>query len=123
MEISKIKLAWKYITGGIGSVADYLLDLGNSALAGLEPEKKERVQGVLNLFLRITATMNALAWLCPTKWQTAYRESVEAVETVAAALEDLVVTSDELAKVKKEFDEAVVAWKSPDDETCKDCVA
>lgn len=121
MEISKIKIAWKYVFGGIGSVADYLLDLGNSALAGLSPEKKERVQGALNLFLRITATMNALAWLCPTKWQTAYRESVEAVQVVASALEDLTVTSDELAKVQKEFGEAVAAWKSDDDATCADC--
>lgn len=123
MDVSKLKLLWKYVTGGFGSVADYLLDLGNSALAGLKPERKEQVQGVLNLFLRIAATMNALAWLCPTKWQNAYVETVEAASAVATALEDLEVTQDELAKVRKEFGEAVAAWKSPDDATCVDCAA
>ena len=33
MDISKLKIAWKYIFGGIGSVVDYLLDLLNTALA------------------------------------------------------------------------------------------
>lgn len=123
MDISKVKLLWKYVFGGFGSVADYLLDLGNSALAALDPGKKERVQGALNLFLRITALMNSLAWLCPTRWQSAYVESVEAVTAVAAALEDLEVTQDELAKVRKEFGEAVAAWKSDDDATCVGCAA
>ena len=37
MNISKIKMAWKYLTGGIGSVADYLLDVLNSAIASIDP--------------------------------------------------------------------------------------
>ena len=122
MDISKIKLVWKYVFGGFGSVADYLLELGNSALAALKPEKKEQVQGVLNLFLKITATLNALACLCPVKWQTAFRETVEAAQVVATALEDLTVTPDELAKIRVEFGEAVAAWESPDDATCEDCL-
>lgn len=121
MDISKLKLVWKYITGGMGKVVDYLLDILNQALAKLDPSKKEQIQAVLNLAKRVLAILKNLRFLCPTKWQTAYDETVEAVEAVVDAMEDLKLTPEELEKIVKEFKEAVEAWKSDDDETCVDC--
>lgn len=122
MNISKMKIAWKYLFGGMGSVVDYLLDVLNEALDAIDPANKVKVTAALNVAQKVLATLTALKWLCPTKWQIAYGETVEAVEAVAAALFDLKLTPEELAKVRKEFAEAVAAWKSPDDETCVDCV-
>lgn len=118
MTISKIKLAWKYLTGGMGSVTDYLLDVLNAALAKIDPEKRETIQAVLNVAQKVLATLTACQWLCPTKWQTAYNKTVTAVLTVTVSLGDLVLTVDELLTIQNDFNAAVVSWKSDDDETC-----
>ena len=122
MDISKFKIAWKYIFGGIGSVVDYLLDILNSALAQIDPSKKEQIQAVLNLARRVLSVLEALKWLCPTKWQTAYELTIKAVEAVVDALSDLQITKEEFEKVREAFEAAVKAWKGEDDETCVDCV-
>lgn len=119
--MSTFKVIVKYVFGGMGSVVDYLLDLLNAALAKLDPANKAKIQGVLNLAEKILSTMSALKWLCPTKWQTAYSAATAAVLSVVNALEDLVLTSEELTAIRKAFAEAVTAWKSDDDETCVDC--
>lgn len=120
MDISKFKIAIKYLFGGMGSVVDYLLDVLNAALAKIDPENRAKVQAALNIAEKVLATLIALKWLCPTKWQTAYSETVEAVSVVVESLDDLNLTADELKKIQAEFAEAVAAWKGPDDETCKD---
>ena len=47
--------------------------------------------------------------------------AIAAVNEVINALDDLTLTADELASVSACFATCVEAWKSPDDETCKDC--
>lgn len=121
MDISKFKIVWKYLFGGIGSVVDYLLEILNTALAALDPAKKEKVQAVLNLALKVLAALKTLQFLCPVKWQTAYGLTVKAVQTLVTDLEDLNVTQEEMNEIIKEFKAAVEAWKSPDDATCVDC--
>jgi hypothetical protein len=122
MDISKWMIAIKLLFGGVGAVASYVLDLLNKALAALPAGNRVKIQAVLNLAERVLSVLTALKWLCPTKWQTAYGKSVEAVETVVAALADLNITVDEIGKVRKAFAEAVASWKGDDDETCVDCV-
>lgn len=121
MDISKFKIAWKYLVGGMGAVVDYLLDILNAALAALDPERKEQIQSVLNLARRVLATLKAMEWLCPTRWQTAYALTIKAVSEVVDAFSDLQITKDELEKIRAAFKAAVLAWKSGDDETCVDC--
>lgn len=123
MKISKLKVFWKLITGGVGSVVDYLLAILNEALDKVDPAKKTMVQAVLNLSTHVLSFLTLLQSFCPQKWQTAYAETIEAVNTVIDALADFQITREELEAVKKEFEEAVNAWKSPDDETCVDCAA
>ncbi len=121
LEVSKIKLAWKWLTGGVGNVADYLLDILNRALDGLDADKKSDIQAVCNLASKVASTLAAFKWLVPTKWQSAYADTIAAVNEVINALDDLTLTAEELASVSACFATCVEAWKSPDDETCKDC--
>lgn len=128
MNISRIKLAWKALTGFLNpwgsvaaNIADYALDVLNSAIAGLSIGKKERILAVLNTAVRVLAVLRAVQWLCPTKWQSAYLETIAAVSGVCDALEDLQLSMEELTSVRSKFEAAVKAWKSPDDETCVDC--
>lgn len=120
MNISKFKIAIKYLFGGMGSVVDYLLDVLNAALAKIDPENRAKVQAALNIAEKVLATLIALKWLCPTKWQTAYGETVEAVNAVIDALADLKLEAAELTNIRDAFNAAVMAWKLPDDDTCKD---
>ncbi len=111
MKISKIKIAWKYLTGGVGNVADYLLDVLSNAMQSLNDTTKEKVQGVLNCAKKVLSTLESMKWLCPTKWQTAYKQTINAVRAVVDALEDLTITREEFDKMREAFNAAVVAWK------------
>lgn len=122
LEISKLTLAWKYLCGGFGSVADYLLGILNNALGNLNAKHKDNVQAVLNFAMKIHSLMEALKWLCPTKWQTAYKATLDAVKETVTALSDFSITNDELTLVYGKYITAVDAWKSPDDGTCFDSV-
>lgn len=121
LEVSKLKIAWKWLTGGVGNVADYLLDLLNRALANLDADRRSDVQAVCNLAAKVAATLAAFKWLVPTKWQTAYGETIDAANEVVKAVEDLQLTAEELASVSACFATCVAAWKGEDDETCQDC--
>ena len=120
MEISKIKVAFKYLFGGVGAVADYLLDMLNRSLAFIDADSKAKIQSVLNIAKRVLSTLEAFGWLCPTKWQTAYGKSCDAVEAVIDCLSDLNVTAQEISAIREAFEAAVKEWKSPDDDTCVD---
>ena len=114
MNISKFKIAVKLLFGGMESVVDYLLDIANAALAAIDPDKRAKVAAAYNTLCRILATMISLAWLVPTKWQSAYRNTIGAVEAVANALMDFTIEPAELTKVKDAFNAAVTAWRGGD---------
>lgn len=118
MKISKLRLAWEYLWSGMGGVVDYLLGLLNSALDSIDPDNKQKIQGALNVAEVVLSALSAFQWLCPVKWQTAYRETIEAVVVVVSSLSDLSLTKTELDDIRKEFFEAMAAWKGPDDDTC-----
>ena len=114
MNISKFKIAVKLIFGGMESVVDYLLDIANAALAAIDTDKRAKIAAAYNTILNVLATLNALAWLCPARWQSAYRNTIGAVEAVANALMDFTIESAELTKVKDAFNAAVIAWRGCD---------
>lgn len=114
MNISKFKIALKYLFGGMESVVDYLLDIANAALAAIDPDKRQKIAAAYNTILNVLATLNALAWLCPARWQSAYRNTIGAVEAVANALMDFTIEPAELTKVKDAFNAAVTAWRGGD---------
>ncbi len=128
MNISKLKIAFKLLFGGMESVVDYLLDIANAALAAIDPDKRAKVAAAYNTLSRILATMNSLAWLVPTRWQSAYRMTIAAVSDAADALADFKIEDAELTKVKDAFNAAVLAWRGGDvpdtdvDFDCPECV-
>lgn len=121
MNISKFTIAWKYLFGGASSVVEYVLGVLNKALASISDTTKEKVQGVLNVAIRVLSVLTAIKWLVPTKWQTAYGKTIFAVQEIVDALSDLSITKEELDAVCVKCTNAIDAWKSPDDETCVDC--
>lgn len=118
MNISYMKIAWNYLTGGSGKVADYVLDIANAALSKIDTNRKETVSAAINTAMKCMGVLDAISWLVPTKWQRAYRHTLDALECTITILDDFTITPEELwaAKAKNEF--AVKSWKEPDDPTC-----
>lgn len=123
--MNKLALTWAALKGLVNpfgsvfeSLADYALGKVNDALDGIDVGRRERIQAALNVTMMALSVLAAIAWLCPTKWQTAYKQTVEAVQEVCAALDDLHLTLEELSGVRSKFADAVSGWQSPDDETC-----
>ena len=114
MNISKFKIAFKYLFGGMESVVDYLLDIANAALAAIDPDRRAKIAAAYNTLCKVLATMTALAWLVPTRWQSAYRMTIAAVSDAADALADFKIEAAELTKVRDAFSAAITAWRAGD---------
>ena len=112
MNISKIKLAWKFITGGREGVLDYALDVANTFVDRLSDAKKEDLKSYLTTASNILDTLNSLSWLCPSKWRQAYALTLSAFADLVAALDDLKVTQDELTGVCNSFRLAYSEWRA-----------
>lgn len=120
MNISKFTIVWKYLFGGTSSVVEYVLGVLNKALSSIGETSKEKVQACLNTAIRVLSVLTALKWLVPTAWQTAYGDTIFAVQGVVDSLSDLEITKDELGIVADRVRAAVFAWQQPDDATCVD---
>ena len=125
--MSKLALTWAAVKGLLNpfgsifdSMATYVLSKVNGALNAIDVSKKEKIMAALNIATKGLAVLNAIAWLCPTKWQTAYKATIEAVQEVCNALFDLHLTIEELSGVRSKFEIAYAIWRSDDDETCVD---
>lgn len=114
MNISKFKIALKFLFGGMESVVDYLLGVANAALAAIDPTKRAKIAAAYNTLCKVLATMTALAWLVPTRWQSAYKATIAAVSDAADAIADFKIEAAELTKVRDAFNAAVIAWRCGD---------
>ena len=112
MNISKLKLAWKFITGGREGVLDYALDCANTFTDRITDAKREDLKSYLSTARNILDTLSALSWLCPSKWRQAYALTLSAFADLVAALDDLKVTQDELTAVCNAFRIAYAAWRA-----------
>lgn len=112
MKISKLKIAWKFVTGGREGVLEYALDVANTFADRLPDEKKEDVGKCLATARNILSTLDALSWLCPAKWRQAYALTLQSFADLVAALDDLKVTTDELAALRDAFSVAYAAWRA-----------
>ena len=112
MNISKLKLAWNFLTGGREGVLDYALDCANTFVDRLADAKKEDLKSYLTTARNILDTLNSLSWLCPSKWRRAYGLTVYAFANLVSALNDLKVTQDELTGVCNSFRIAYAAWRA-----------
>lgn len=112
MNISKLKLAWKFITGGREGVLDYALDVANTFVDRLADAKKGDLKSYLSTARNILGTLDNISWLIPSKWINAYVNTVNAFANLVAALDDLKVTPDELTAVCNSFRIAYSAWRA-----------
>ncbi len=110
MNISKFTLIWKFLFGGKEAVLDYVIDVANNLFAKLADAKQEQVKGYLVQAQNVLTTMESIKWLCPSKWQKAYAETVDAFATVVTALTDLNVTIAEVNECYAAFQTAYCAW-------------
>ena len=120
MNISKFKLVWKFLTGGKEAVLDYVLDVANTLVQKISTAKQEEVKGYLATAEKILDKLDSLSWLCPAKWKTAYRLTVDAFANVVQALMDLNVTAEEIDGIVTAFQSAYCAWRT-DDSTTAEC--
>lgn len=118
MKISKLKIVWKWLTGGKEAVLDYVLDIANNLVGKVSNAKQEEMKGYLSSANAILDTLRKYKWICPAKWQTAYGLTLQAFAGVVNALYDLKVTSDELAGCVTSFQVAYAAWRTDDDDAC-----
>lgn len=121
MNISKFKLIISFLFGGgVSGVVEYALGVLKRALDGLTDTTRTKIQSALNLSMKVLSILEAVKILVPTKWQTAYAKTIEAVKETVKSLSDLDLTKDELDVICDRVTAAIDAWKSPDDETCVD---
>jgi hypothetical protein len=127
MNISKFKMGLTAFLGfvnplnllhplesAVTNVVGYLVDVANAALAAIDPDKRATIAAAYNTFLKVAVTLRTLAWRLPTRWQSAYRNTIGAVEAVANALMDFTIEPAELTNVKDAFNAAVIAWRGGD---------
>ena len=112
MNISKLKIVWKFLTGGREGVLDYALDVANTFADSLADAKKEDIKSYLSTARSILGTLKSLLWLCPSKWRQAYSFTLSSFGAFVAALDDLKVTPDELTAVCNSFRIAYAAWRA-----------
>ena len=114
MNISKLTIVWKFLTGGREAVLDYVLDLANNLVAKLEAAKQEEIKGYLMTAQTILAALNKYSWLCPQKWLNAYGLTLTAFADVVQALSDLKLTPEEVTSICAAFKSAYAAWRADD---------
>ena len=125
--MNKIEITWTALKGLLNpfgsmfeSLVEYALGRVNAALGAIDTTRREKMVAALNVADKALALLNVIAFLCPTRWQIAYKLTVEAVQTVCSALTDLQLTVYELSEIRDGFRKAVAEWHTPDDETCAD---
>lgn len=112
MNISTIRLGWAFLTGGPTKVLDYVLDCANSLADRIPTATREDVAAYLATAKKVMDTLNALSWLCPEKWLSAYGLTLQAFADLVSALGDLRLTQEELRHVVDAFRIAYAAWRA-----------
>ncbi len=112
MNISKIKLGWKFLTGGPTGALDYALDCANSLADRIPTATREDIAAYLGAAKKVMGTLDAISWLCPKKWLSAYSLTLRAFGDLVGALADMRLTQDELRQVVDAFRVAYAAWRA-----------
>lgn len=113
MNISKTKLAIKFLfCGGVGAVVDYLLDILNEALSSIDDAKKEKIEDVFTISVKVLDWMESISKWIPTRWLDEYVSTLIAVRSVVGALSDFKITKEEIDTVRENFSKAVAEWKA-----------
>lgn len=109
MDISKIKAAWAFLTGGWSGLAEYLLGVVNKGLAKLDAEKCRKTATIAISVAAIIKT--ACDVFAPEKYKDAAANTITALEKLAVALEDCKLTKEEISGNIDAISACVEAWK------------
>lgn len=114
MNISKFKLIWTAMTGGVTGVIEYLLDIFNKQiLSRIHIDKAALYAGSVKAVADcLNNIFNLWAGKIGEEKAKAFVATIEAVSALAKALEDANVSEDELDLVIAQVKEAVEAWKA-----------
>ena len=110
MNISKIKAAWAFLTGGWSGLAQYMLGIVNKALALCDAEKCRKCATVAISIAAVVKTVCDI--FAPDKYKVAAANTIDALETLASALEDGTLTNDELNSNIDAISNCINAWKA-----------
>lgn len=110
MNISKVKAAWAFLTGGWSGLAQYMLGIVNKALALCDAEKCRKCSTIAISIAAIVKT--AVDVFAPEKYKLPAASTVNALETVATALEDGQLTAEELNVNIDNISACIEAWKA-----------
>lgn len=110
MDISKIKAAWAFLTGGWSGLAEYLLKVVNAGLAKADTEKLRKTATIaINVAAVVKTACDVFA---PDKYRDAAAKTVEALRSLAVALEDGELSSAELNANIEAVNACIDAWKA-----------
>lgn len=109
MNISKIKAAWAFLTDGWSGLFQYLLEAVNSLLAKCDAEK---LKSSAKISLGVAAIVKtACDTFAPDKYKSAATKTIDALTTLASALEDGNLTAAEIDANIKAISDCIDAWK------------
>lgn len=114
MNISKLKAAFALLTGGIGGIIKYLLNLFNEQVLSKIPNKEVGAK-----YLRDAQAVNALLRAIlenhiediSMERRLVLAAIVAAIDELAKALEDFTVNETEFDAILARVNEAIDAWK------------
>lgn len=109
MNISRIKAIWALVTSGWPGLAQYVLEAVNAALSKCDVEKCKKTASVAISAAAIVKVVCDV--FAPEKYKSAAADTVAALETLAGALEDGVLTKDELDSNVDAISKCIETWK------------
>lgn len=109
MDISKIKAAWAFLTGGWSGLAEYLLGVVNKGLAKCDAGKLRKTATIaINVAAVVKTGCDVFA---PDKYRDAATKTVDALRTLAVALEDGNLAEGEITANIDAIAACIAAWK------------
>lgn len=112
MEISKIKMFFLAVFGGKEKVADYLLDIANTAVQSLIDGNKDKWNSAYSALVKVDKFLVCLGWAVPKAWIADYNRIYDCIYSIVAALEDGELTKEEAVKIGESFRLAYANWRS-----------
>lgn len=109
MNISKLKIVFKYMTGGVAGVVEYVLDAFNEAAAKLPSEDVAKYAALAGDAAKFVCSCCGL--IRDDAKKRAAQMTAAAFADLASALSDAKLTKDELDAVVASVKAAVAAWK------------
>lgn len=112
MNISKLNIAWKFITGGREAVVDYVVGVLNDFIG--REDIASKVREGYELSMKVLGYLQKYASWCPKKWEREYSVLIATTSTLTGVFSDGKITSAEIAACTEQFKKAYEEWMKED---------